>query len=105
MVVWAKLEGYPWWPAQIQEYTTPQQRRLKHGAHDYFCVFLGGNDFQWVSPRNVQAFEQVRSGRHASCGTTPGGVQEYARRSKVKRPDLQEAIDAAWAVMGKLRPE
>lgn len=30
--------------------------------------------------------------------------QEYARRAKVKRPDLQEAIDAAWVVMGKARP-
>lgn len=58
-VVWAKLEGYPWWPAQIQEYTTPQQRRLKHGAHDYFCVFLGESSYQWVAPSCVQAFEQV----------------------------------------------
>ncbi len=87
-MVWAKLEGYPWWPAQIQDLLTPQQQRLKHGRDDYFCVFLGGNDFQWVHPRNVQDFST-----------------DYARRARGKRPDLQQAIDAAWAVMGKHRPD
>ena len=86
-VVWARLPGFPWWPAQVQ----PPQRDHLAAAHkpgDLLCVFYGQGDYAWL-PRH-----QVR----------PFACAEYSTRASRKDAGLQKALLAAWDAVGAERP-
>ena len=49
-VVWAKLGGYPFWPARVVPAGTPEDRACepKGGERWQFVKFFGTHDFAWV---------------------------------------------------------
>ena len=82
-VVWSRLPGFPWWPAQAQ----PPQREHLAAAHkpgDLLCVFYGQGDYAWL-PRS-----QVR----------PFACAKYTTRASRKDAGLQKALLAAWDALG-----
>ncbi len=40
-VVWAKLDGYPWWPALVTGYMNKITKTPKNGDHYYKVNFFG----------------------------------------------------------------
>ena len=62
MVVWAKVEGYPYWPALIVPYETsmflpPGSQVPDQNDNLFVCQFFSDGRISLVSPKNIQSFE------------------------------------------------
>ena len=95
-VVWARLTGYPWWPAVISPATAPPKvGRWKKGEGrktKYHCTFLAWNkETAWMEGNWVRKFKKSDGGESRR--------KEYF----VKQGDLKqshaEAIKLAIAVL------
>ncbi|CAL4908598.1 unnamed protein product [Urochloa decumbens] len=56
-LVWAKLEGYPWWPGEIFNSSDASELALKHrirGSH--LVVFFGDSTFAWCDESQLMPF-------------------------------------------------
>jgi len=89
-VVWAKMQSYPWWPAQVQ-YPTQDQMRLRHSSSDIFIVFYGTADYSWLPISDLKLFR--------------ANLPEYSKFAAPKKKSLQGAIDQAWVSLGQPRPD
>jgi len=90
-VVWAKMQSYPWWPAQIQR-PSPDHERLNHDfTRDVFVVFYGTSDYTWIPKADVKLLD--------------AGTAHYAKFASTKNKALQKAIDEAWVYLGRARPD
>mmetsp|Transcript_29967 Transcript_29967/g.84546 ORF Transcript_29967/g.84546 Transcript_29967/m.84546 type:complete len:910 (+) Transcript_29967:348-3077(+) len=86
-IVWAKIGTYPWWPAQVQQAMLQEHKDIPHKATDYFLVFYGDRNVNWLPETSLRPFHW-----------------NYERHSLVKGRNLQSSIDEAWGAMGKDRP-
>ncbi|CAM0955147.1 unnamed protein product [Alopecurus aequalis] len=56
-LVWAKLEGHPWWPGEIFDPSDASELALKHqreGSH--LVAFFGDNTFAWCDESQLKPF-------------------------------------------------
>jgi len=68
-VVWAKMQGSPWWPAQVQEGVERHQSQIPHKDGDVFVVFFSGTgapSVAWLPPDKVEPFEREQERRAAN---------------------------------------
>ncbi|KAK9822994.1 hypothetical protein WJX81_003865 [Elliptochloris bilobata] len=86
-VVWARLPGFPWWPAQVQP-PSREHAAAPHKPGELLCVFYGQGDYAWL-PRGQLG---------------PFACAEYASRAARKDVGLQKALLAAWNALGVERP-
>jgi PWWP domain len=89
-IVWAKMQSYPWWPAQVQ-HPTPDQMRLRHSSSDIFIVFYGTADYSWLPLSELKLFRT--------------NLPEYSKFAAPRNKSLQRAIDQAWVSIGQPRPD
>jgi hypothetical protein len=89
-VVWAKMQSYPWWPAQVQE-PNQDQMRLRHTSQDIFIVFYGTADYSWLPLSELKLFR--------------ANLPEYSKFAAPRNKSLQRAIDQAWVSVGQPRPD
>jgi hypothetical protein len=89
-VVWAKMQSYPWWPAQVQ-HPTQDQMRLRHTRNDIFIVFYGTADYSWLPMSELKLFR--------------ANLPEYSKFAAPRNKSLQSAIDQAWVSVGQPRPD
>ena len=89
-IVWAKMQSYPWWPAQVQR-PSAEQARLRHSSTDIFIVFYGTADYTWLPQSDLRPFRI--------------NLPEYGRFAGSKNKGLQRAIDDAWVSLGQPRPD
>jgi len=61
-VVWAKMKGYPWWPAVVLPESEEGEWARGHGSA-YRCVFFQDNQsFGWIVKKNLRPFSLENSG-------------------------------------------
>jgi hypothetical protein len=89
-VVWAKMQSYPWWPAQVQ-HPNQDQIRLRHSSSDIFIVFYGTADYSWLPLSDLKLFRS--------------NLPEYSKFAATRNKSLQRAIDQAWVSVGSARPD
>ncbi|KAL4539374.1 hypothetical protein Ndes2437B_g02245 [Nannochloris sp. 'desiccata'] len=89
-VVWAKMQSYPWWPAQVQ-HPLQDQMRLRHSSTDIFIVFYGTADYSWLPISELKLFR--------------ANLPEYSKFAAPRNKSLQRAIDQAWVSVGQPRPD
>ncbi|KAJ3181583.1 hypothetical protein HDU85_003525 [Gaertneriomyces sp. JEL0708] len=72
-LVWAKLKGYPWWPAKVQdEAELPEEvKAQKRGTSVQFPVFFyGSRDYAWFTPVDLKPFEEHKDSLSTKNKTT-----------------------------------
>ena len=74
-IIWAKIRGYPWWPAMITG-TDDDIREKK-----YAVSFIGDNTHSSLAKKSLEKFEK--------------GLQLY---SNTKKRNLLESIEKAKAI-------
>lgn len=52
-VVWAKVTGFPWWPAYIAEASVVQKSKRKRDT-DYWVQFFNDNQGAWLAPSAIR---------------------------------------------------
>ncbi|KAJ1955834.1 hypothetical protein IWQ62_005439 [Dispira parvispora] len=58
---WAKLQGYPWWPARIEDEAslTPAVRRAKpRSSRTHPVFYFGSLDYSWVSEDCLENYQE-----------------------------------------------
>ncbi|CAO3589856.1 unnamed protein product [Absidia cylindrospora] len=87
-IVFAKLKGYPWWPAKIEdESNVPKpvleaKRKKKTAIGAYIVFFFGSLDYAFFSEKMLRPFHH-------------GTVQQDIKAAKFKNKDLVEALHQA----------
>ena len=71
-IVWAKIRGYPWWPATVSEINDENKEKK------YICNFIGDNSHASLFKRDLAKFEK-----------------ELDNFSQTKKKDLLSAINEA----------
>ena len=66
-IVWARMTGYPWWPAVVSPASTPPHLGMwRVGAGRrvrYHCTFLAWNkETAWMEGNRVRRFRRVDGG-------------------------------------------
>ena len=51
-IVWAKIRGYPWWPATVSEINDENKEKK------YICNFIGDNSHASLFKRDLAKFEK-----------------------------------------------
>ncbi|OMJ07927.1 PWWP domain-containing protein2 [Smittium culicis] len=60
-VCWAKLKGFPWWPAVIMEESILSVEVMKSKPRfglSYPVMFLGSIDFAWLTSENLEPYKE-----------------------------------------------
>jgi PWWP domain len=78
-IVWAKITGYPWWPAKITNKPNEEEPC-------YRVDFLGDNS-QYVDPYSVLSSGRVKSANTTRCGATTIFIN-ISRRAYAKPSSL-----------------
>ncbi|ORZ14133.1 hypothetical protein BCR42DRAFT_62335 [Absidia repens] len=87
-IVFAKLKGYPWWPAKIEdECNVPKpvleaKKKKKTAIGAYIVFFFGSLDYAFFSEKMLRPFNH-------------GTVQQDINAAKFKNKDLVEALRQA----------
>jgi hypothetical protein len=59
-IYWAKIKGYPWWPAMVTNDGLGEYWRVKNSNVEYFCQFFGHKyEFAWISRFQLIQFEET----------------------------------------------
>lgn len=59
-IYWAKIKGYPWWPAMVTNDGSQDYWRVRHGIVEYFCQFFGEKyEFAWLTSPNLKEFDDL----------------------------------------------
>lgn len=63
--VFAKMPGYPWWPAFItpEEYVPKQVQRAKKKGTPYCVIFIPDGDFYWSTEKGLKEFKLENSAK------------------------------------------
>ncbi|KAI9304312.1 hypothetical protein BJ944DRAFT_163809 [Cunninghamella echinulata] len=87
-IVFAKLKGFPWWPARIEDENTlppevQRKKELPHKAHELFVVFFYGSlDYGLFARTKLRPFDPER-------------VKRDFENNKFKTAAHKEAIEQA----------
>ena len=65
-IVWAKLKGFPWWPAQVFRDLGSNPRQIE----DVFVVFFGDSSCSWVKKNHVKPLDEHLA-KHANNRVAP----------------------------------
>jgi hypothetical protein len=57
-LVWAKMKGYPQWPARIVPKPRGQQ---PPSANHHFVFFYGSHDIAWIHKKDMLPFEKYQA--------------------------------------------
>ncbi|KAI9292120.1 Tudor/PWWP/MBT [Neoconidiobolus thromboides FSU 785] len=87
--VWAKLKGYPWWPARIEDEANLPKKVLSkkpknHSIAVWAVFFYGSRDYGWFNKDNLRDFDD-----HFEEYKTP------ARKTNLFTEALKQAQDPA----------
>ncbi|KAI8333716.1 hypothetical protein BC941DRAFT_434275 [Chlamydoabsidia padenii] len=90
-IVFAKLKGYPWWPAKIEdERTVPakvMKQKTKSRSPIWTVFFFGSKDYGFFGPDSIRPFNKA-------------DVEKDLKAKKFKTKDLErairEALDPTW---------
>uniref|UniRef100_A0ACD5T9L1 Uncharacterized protein n=1 Tax=Avena sativa TaxID=4498 RepID=A0ACD5T9L1_AVESA len=56
-LVWAQLEGHPWWPGEIYDSSDASELALKHQKEDnHLVAFFGDGSFAWCDESQLMPF-------------------------------------------------
>eukprot|EP00276_Gloeochaete_wittrockiana_P007482 CAMPEP_0184664646 /NCGR_PEP_ID=MMETSP0308-20130426/53797_1 /TAXON_ID=38269 /ORGANISM="Gloeochaete witrockiana, Strain SAG 46.84" /LENGTH=1546 /DNA_ID=CAMNT_0027108181 /DNA_START=71 /DNA_END=4711 /DNA_ORIENTATION=+ len=90
-VVWAKITGYPWWPAKItlEDNKEMKVRKAKKPGH-LLVWFFGSYEYAWLRPEDIAPFEENYQAKKNSSNINKflNGVEEasaYLEAHKNKR--------------------
>lgn len=85
-IVFAKLRGYPWWPARVEDDTKlpskVKQQKSKTKGPMWTVFFFGSKDYGFFGPDSIRPFER-------------GAVERDLEANKFKTKDLTEAVKQA----------
>nr|BAJ88753.1 predicted protein [Hordeum vulgare subsp. vulgare] len=86
-LVWAKLEGHPWWPGEIFDPSDASELALKHQKEGHHLVaFYGDGSFAWCHESQFKPFMENRAEMEKQCNSDAfaiavnGALQELSRR-------------------------
>ncbi|ORX88046.1 hypothetical protein K493DRAFT_411114 [Basidiobolus meristosporus CBS 931.73] len=61
-IVWAKIKGYPWWPAKIKKESEVPSAVLKQKPNRPIPIvsvkFYGTKDYGWITSDNIKPFDE-----------------------------------------------
>ncbi|KAI8085137.1 uncharacterized protein BX664DRAFT_338602 [Halteromyces radiatus] len=85
-IVFAKLKGYPWWPAKVEdERTVPakvMKQKTKTKSPIWTVFFFGSRDYGFFGPDSIRPFNKVN-------------VEKDLKAKKFKTKDLEMAVREA----------
>ncbi|XP_049779553.1 zinc finger CW-type PWWP domain protein 1-like [Schistocerca cancellata] len=96
-VVWARLAGYPWWPAMVDDDPDVEQyywiTTLSDIPTHYNVVFFDEKPptRAWITPKNLRPFSGHESGRQYKV-TVHRGI-DYSKRLAVAKAQATEALE------------
>jgi hypothetical protein len=91
-VIWAKMKGYPPWPARI---AAPNETNIRNteaekckSARPYHLVyFFGSNNYAWMSDETLKPYKEFeeeykKNNKKKTAGFTKGlkAIEEYMRK-------------------------
>ncbi|KAG7665586.1 uncharacterized protein J8A68_000792 [[Candida] subhashii] len=98
-MVFAKMSGYPQWPAFItpQELIPNSVLKVKKKGTDYCVMFIPDGDFYWVTDKSLELLTQEKLDK--SLKDIPEDIKKQAKELKGKKrgksSNIKEAIAAA----------
>lgn len=98
-MVFAKMSGYPQWPAFItpQELIPNSVLKVKKKGTDYCVMFIPDGDFYWVTDKSLEPLTQQKLEK--SLKDIPEEIKKQAKELKGKKrgkqSNIKEAIAAA----------
>ncbi|CAG8509244.1 3512_t:CDS:2 [Paraglomus occultum] len=105
--VYAKLRGYPWWPARIEDESELPSSVLSQkpkGAQKVWSVrFFGTKDYAWMPPRQLREFDKQVA--EESLEKLKGKRKELLERSFMEALDLVSNIDESGDEEAEATPE
>lgn len=83
-VVWAKLQGFPWWPGLVaRERVISKQSQALRAQGQTFIYFFGTNDYAWCKATNEwEAYKEK-------------ALKDVKKLPKKKLQDFNKAVDGA----------
>ncbi|ORX58273.1 Tudor/PWWP/MBT [Hesseltinella vesiculosa] len=85
-IVFAKLKGYPWWPAKIEDENRVPDRILKQKTKSkaplWTVFFFGSKDYGFFGPDSIRPFDKKT-------------VETDLKAKKFKNRDLEKAVREA----------
>ncbi|SAM01734.1 hypothetical protein [Absidia glauca] len=85
-VVFAKLKGYPWWPAKIEDESSVPAKVMKQKTKTkspiWTVFFFGSRDYGFFGPDSIRPFDKVN-------------VEKDLKAKKFKTKDLEMAVREA----------
>ncbi|KAG2176240.1 hypothetical protein INT43_005474, partial [Umbelopsis isabellina] len=85
-IVFAKLRGYPWWPARVEDDTKlpskVKQQKSKTKGPMWTVFFFGSKDYGFFGPDSIRPFDR-------------SAVERDLQANKFKTKDLTEAVKQA----------
>ena len=82
-IVWAKINGYPWWPSYVKEHNENGETEV---------VFLGEFSRAILKPQKIKKFEELIN-KQTRCTKHLSRAIESARRILDKKTTVQEEFD------------
>lgn len=77
-IVWGKIRGHPWWPAQITKIIKKRGRSMKHAK--YKCAYINDSTHSELCSNSMKPFREYYT--------------ELSKR-KIKQKSLKDAIKIA----------
>ncbi|KAL3267155.1 hypothetical protein HHI36_011294 [Cryptolaemus montrouzieri] len=83
-LVWAKLKGYPPWPARVVKPSPTTKKPSKKNMR--WIYFFGSENYAWIEPDQIKPYyeykEQLSNAKYSSFKQAMEKIEEYIDKKK-----------------------